>query len=375
MEKKLQKLIEAGQYSEEVVREWKESGGKVIGYLCSYVPEEVIYAAGMLPFRVLGTPREDDFQGRVHLTSTACSYCKNVLHTLLSGELDFLDGLVTTTSCMDMVNVMANWRHAERSQFAHLMYLPWTDKAIDCRIYARSVRKLIMSMEGYWGVRITGDSLGQAIALVNETRSRLTKLYELRKREAPPVWGSESIGITTAAMVMEKGRFNKELDGLWEYLTARRISAAKGIPRLLLTGSVIVDRAYVQIIEDAGGIVVMEDLCTGYRYFSNLVDADLDDPITALAVRYLGRPPCARMFAPERRIDMLIEWVREFEVEGVIYFPLMYCAAYQGSQIYVQELLKKAGIPMISVLHEHHLSSIGQLKTRIEAFLEMLDRR
>lgn len=200
------------------------------------------------------------------------------------------------------------------------------------------------------------------------------ELYEMRRRETPPLSGSEMLGLTTAATVMLKEEYNKELEGLRDYIGQRAAPLKKVRPRLLVASDRLDNPAYFELIEDLGSLVAMDDLDTGSRYCYQKVALD-SDPFYALAKRYISRPPCPRMFFWDRQVEQVIQWVEDFHIDGVLHFPQMYSYHRMCSVPYFNDRLTEAGVPVTTISREYHLTNVGQLRTRIGAFIEMLEAR
>jgi benzoyl-CoA reductase/2-hydroxyglutaryl-CoA dehydratase subunit BcrC/BadD/HgdB len=143
-------------------------------------------------------------------------------------------------------------------------------------------------------------------------------------------------------------------------------------PRLMVIGSELDSFEYIKVIEDAGGLVVTDDLCCGTRYFWDLVEED-SDPMEALAVRYLTKTPCARMHPAMARTARLIEMAKEFAVDGVIYQSIKFCDLHAGVYPVIKNEFAKVGIPVLQLEKEYVLAGTGQINTRVGAFLEMLE--
>ncbi len=224
MEDRLQRLIEGNSEANRTkwAKEWKKQGKKVIGVMSSDVPEEVISAAGMLPWRVTGTWQENVNRARVYRPEATCSYLTHVLESFLSGELDFLDGVVMADEDQDYFTLWNVLQYLKMKPLCLYLHAPFVDREIDLRYFAREIRRLISSLEDFGGVKITDASLRSSIDTYNQTRSLLSRMYELRKREIPPLSGAEVLGITTAAQVMPKEQFNQELEKLLPYLKKRK---------------------------------------------------------------------------------------------------------------------------------------------------------
>ncbi|MFC1962173.1 2-hydroxyacyl-CoA dehydratase subunit D [Chloroflexota bacterium] len=375
MEARLRSLIEMNSEANRAkpAMEWKRQGKKVIGVLTPYVPEEVISAAGMLPWRISGTWRSSVPKALVYRPPHTCQFSTHVLESLLSGELDFLDGVVANNYDDDRRRVWDVWVHLGKTPFAHIMHLPFVDTGQAREWFVGSINKLIKDLEDHYGVKISPESLRRAIDVQNKTRTLLRGIYELRKREIPPLSGSEFLGITTAASIMPREEFNREIEALSEYIEQRQTSLKKTRPRLLVASDALDNPAYLELIENAGCLVAMDDFDTGSRYIWKTVQVDHDDPVQALARDYLVRPACPRMFYwADRQMEQVIAWVREFDIGGVLNFVQIYGYPRWLAAPYLSERLMKAGIPNMTLLHEYHVSNQAQLKTRITAFLETL---
>ncbi|MBN1847099.1 MAG: 2-hydroxyacyl-CoA dehydratase, partial [Deltaproteobacteria bacterium] len=373
MEGRLRHLIESNSEANRTrwVMEWKDQGKKVIGVMSSYVPEEVISAAGMLPFRITGTWREDIPHARVYRSESSCSYCNHVLESLLKGELDFLDGIVIGDIDQDLLRLWDIMVAKELKPFCYAMHIPFVDSELNYQFLRDEIRRLMGALEALGGVQITDDALRSSIDTYNKMRDLLTRVYELRKREFPPITGAETLGLITAATVMPKDIFNKELEDLLPYLKEREAVIQQARPRLLITSEMLDNPAYLELVEESC-LVVMDDMDTGSRYINGQIDTTLQDPAYAIAKRYISRHGAPRMGDWDKQIKQIMDWVREYQVDGVLGFPHAWCYPQKYRMPYLIDRLKEAGIPNISLDREYHLANAGQLRTRIGAFVEML---
>ena len=377
MEQQLRGLLAATCEANRIKRalEWRKQGGKVMGLLCSYVPEELIYAAGMLPWHVMGTDQANTSRALTYRMANSALYCNRVLESFLAGELDFLDGVIATDREQDLVRLWDVLVHLKKTPFAHIIHVPIGESALGYRQMAKEIAGLKKSVEKFSGTKITEESLRQAITVFNKMRTLLAKLYEMRKKEVPPVSGAEAMAIVAAATIMPKDEFNRELEALLPYLEKRKTSVDHVRPRLLLSSDTLYNPSYVELVEQSGGLVAMDDLDPGSRYFWQTVDTSSADPVYALAKRYLSRPAHPRMVAWDRQVKQVIDWVKEYYIDGVLEMPEMYSLSRQFRVPFFQAKLTEAGIPNISIPRFHDMADAGQLRTRIEAFVEMLQAR
>jgi len=377
MKDRLTHLIEANseQNRTKWALEWKRQGKKVFGILCSYVPEEVLYAADILPWRVTGTWQLDVSKALSHRPTRSRQYCTHVLESLLSGEFDFLDGVIATDREQEVLRLWDVWAHLKKTPFAHAMHIPHQDSELGYQRLEKEISKLISAIEDFAKVQITEQSLQQAISVFNKMRGLLTKVYELRKREVPPLSGAETLGIITAATIMPKDEFNQELEALLPYLDKRNASLGKLNPRLLVSSDMLDNPAYLALVEELGCLVAMDDNDPGSRYFWKMVDTDSKETIRALAERYITRPGSPRMASWDKQVEQIINWVKEFNIDAVLELPEMYDIPCGFRTPFLTAKLTEAGIPNASFRRDYHIGTTGQLKTRIGAFLEMLEHK
>ncbi len=373
MEDKLDRLVRAGNKENRIkwASEWQQQGGKVVGVLDSLVPDEVIYAAGMLPWRIQGTWTADVSKAMVYRLPHGSSFLHHVMESLLEGELDFLDGMVCSDRDEDFLRFADYWEHIGRVPLIRIVEVPVIDSELTRRRFTGEIRAFTHAIEEFGGTEVPDQSLREAIGLYNKSYELLKAAYDLRKRAEPPLSGGEALTMTTAAMVMPRGEFNSALEELLPYLASRKARTDRSEPRVLLSGDLLDNPAYVDLVEQAGCLVAMDDLDTGSRYFWEVTDSAVKDPSFALASRYLqNRSP--RMFDWRGQGARVVEMVRDFDIDGVIDLPDMYDYTRGFRRPYMEHWLKEAGVPAMSFERSYHLDNTGQLKTKIEAFLEIL---
>ncbi len=375
MESRLNALINANQPEnrQKWALEWKGQGKKVIGLLCVYVPEEIISAAGVLPWRITGTWEESTPRASIYRPEMTCRYCSHVLESVLSGQLGFLDGVATTQVDDDFKRLWDVLNYINKPPFQHIMYLPHTVSKTTLDMWNKSVSGLVGAMEKFAGKKITDDDILEQIEIYNKMRGLLHRLYEMRKRETPPLTGAEFLGITTAARIMPKEVFNQELEALLPYIQTREPAVKNNKPRLLLCGEFLDNPDYVKVVEDTGAIVVMDELDTGSKYFCELVGDSPNTPLERLADRYMNRPGLSRMGDWRGQANQIISWAKEYDVQGIVELRQLYSLPLDYRSFYLSKTLQDVGVPYLSINREYHPSHIGMLSTRIEAFTEMIN--
>jgi benzoyl-CoA reductase/2-hydroxyglutaryl-CoA dehydratase subunit BcrC/BadD/HgdB len=215
----------------------------------------------------------------------------------------------------------------------------------------------------------------ESINLYNETRQLLKQLYEYRKRENPPITGTETMDVLNASFRMPKEIFNEWLRELLEEIDESG-NTHEYRARLMLVGSVLTNTEFIKAIEDQGGLVVADELCTSTRYWTDPVIVDDKRPLReAVARRYLDNFPCARMFPSDERFDRILEFARDYKVDGIISQVVRYCVPYCHDLPLLTRKLKEKGVPILALDVEYGTSGSGQIATRVQAFLEMLEAR
>lgn len=356
--------------SEEAVAQWKDRGGRAIGWTCIYAPEELLHAAGILPVRIMGTPDPQSIAD-AYLPSNMCPFVRSCLGQGLTKNYQQLDGILSSHTCDAMVKLFDTWRLFVGARFSFIIDQPHTDNRFAYDYLYEEMKRLVNEVEAFAGVRITSDALRSSIKLYNENRRLLKRLYELRKADNPPLVGSQVHGVVRAGMVLPKEQHNAILRELLDELPRSDAPKGKG-PRLMISGSCIDTPIFPKIVEEAGGQLVVDDLCFGSRYFWDEVAED-GDPLEALSHRYLEKIPCGCIPLPRySRYEFVRELIKDYRVEGVIFFGQKFCDPYAYDFPDHQPLLEKDGIPVIQLEVEHASVGAGQLKTRVQAFVEMI---
>ncbi len=354
----------------------KRDGKKVFGWLCTYTPEEILHAAGILPVRISGYPHETELDdGNAYLYVNNCSFSRSCLQMGLRGEYEFLDGVVGGSTCDGARRLFDLWRIYIGTPFHHVLTVPrkYTENAH--KLYLHEVIELAQHLETFLGIKIADDALYKSIELYNESRSLLKKLYDFRKRDKPPISGAETMEVLNASYHMPKEIFNEWLKELIQELAASG-NANSGRARIMLIGSVLDNPEFIRSIEEQGGLVVTDELCTSTRYWGDpVIISDGMSPVEAISRRYLNNFPCARMYPSDERFNRIIKMAKEFQVEGIISQIVRYCVPYCHDLPLLTERLNEIEIPILALDVEYGTSGSGQIQTRVQAFLEMLEAK
>ena len=356
----------------EYAQEWKaRTGGKVLGYFCTYVPEEVAHAAGILPVRIMGGHKPEDISGR-HIYGMYCPYCRDVLAQGLNGTYHYLDGITIAQSCLHIRQTFSSWAlHVPTISYSHYIYHPMKVQSAQAVPYlAGEIVKFKTSLEEWSSQPITEEALRKSIDVYNTYRRLMVKLYETRKADKPPITGAEAMEVVLASQMVDKAEFNTELQRVLGELPQRKIDRSTGI-RLMLIGSEDDDIEFLDMTEGLDATVVVDDHCTGSRYF--LVEVPPDkDLIMALADRYVNRIVCpSKDWEDRSRADHILKLAQDYRVQGAMVIQQKFCDPHECDNPPIIEMLENKGIPCCFL--EFDLTTpAGQLSTRVEAFLETL---
>ncbi|GAW92970.1 2-hydroxyacyl-CoA dehydratase subunit D [Calderihabitans maritimus] len=373
MIEKIRKTYDALPIKNESIKRWKDTGNKVFGYMCNHVPEEILFAAGIFPVKFLGSP-VDIVEANQYHSIYMCHYGRSILELGLQGEYANLDGVVGAYSCeggCNLIQVLMETVEFSYTEFLHFPHNAKTDLAF--RFLLREFSRFKESLEEYIGSQITDDALKDAIAVYNENRKLLRRVYDLRGQEKIPLLTGVEVGeIARWVMEVPKSEANAILREVIKE-AQRRVKKEFSGPRIHVTGTVLPDLELFELVEELGGMVVSDDLCTGSRYFWDQVATDLP-PLEALARYKLERIPCSSMcseFVAEDRVKHILDLVERYRVDAVIFTTHKWCDSQQMDRPFMIKELEKAGLPVLSAEIERTIGA-GQLKTRLQAFFEMI---
>jgi benzoyl-CoA reductase subunit C len=357
------------------ILEHKQQGKKVLGWLCTYVPEEIMHAADVLPIRITGYSHEiKPDEGNAYLYVNNCSFSRSCLQLGLRGGYDFLDGIAGGSTCDCARRLMDLWHHYIAAPFYHMITVPQKYSSKAHELYYVQIAQFTQHLSEFTNTDITDTALSHSIQIYNESRELLRKLYDLRKADNPPITGSEIIEIANAGFRMPKETFNEYLKSLLSNIDISRRAYSNSRARLMLTGSILGNHEFVESIEQLGGLVVTDDLCTSTRHWYDMIEVNQDEsPLRAIARRYLNNFPCARMIPHDERLKRIRDLAQDCRVDGVISQIVHNCTPYTHELSFVTKMLEAQEIPVLSLDVEYGTASSGQIQTRVQAFLEMLE--
>lgn len=346
-----------------------ESDSSLIGWICSYAPEELILAAGFVPYR-LG-PAGAGTGSDAYLPANICPYVQSLLEVSRT-PMKNLRGVVFVDSCDAMRRLGDIWSGYSEIRVLYRLDCPRRrDEAAENYLIAR-YRELLAVLEREAGRTVRTDDIRNAAETLNETRRLVGRIAALRRTPVSALSGAGFSEIARCAMQSDKMRFNLEAA---RFLAARdsRPRDLSSEPRVLLCGCVVHGTELHSLMEDCGIRVAVDDLCTGERHFNGLVDASLE-PLRGIARRYLQRSSCARMQGAAERVGRLVDLAGECRVDGIVFLTLKFCDLVQSDLPSLREAAQHRGIPFLHIERDSLNSAGGQLRTRIQAFAEILEQ-
>jgi benzoyl-CoA reductase/2-hydroxyglutaryl-CoA dehydratase subunit BcrC/BadD/HgdB len=362
------------------LREHAKNGGKVVATYCVFVPEELVWAAGGIPVGLCAGTQFSVPMAESVLPRNTCALIKSSFGFKLGRVCPYVQAshlIVGETTCDGKKKM---FEILNQCQPVYVMEVPNKKTERSRQLWQGEVVAFKEVIEKLTGNKISAEKLGQAIDLVNQRRMALQRLYNLRKASPVPISGQDALLATQVSFYDDAKRDTQMLNALCDELD-KRVTAGTGVapknaPRILISGSpmAIPNWKLHHILETAGAIVVCEESCTGTRFFSDLVEPsvnNLDAQMKAIADRYMNIH-CACFTPNDERLDDVVRLAKEYHVDGVVHYNLQFCHTYANEAIKMEQRLEKEGIPLLRIETDYSDEDAGQLKTRIEAFLEMI---
>jgi benzoyl-CoA reductase/2-hydroxyglutaryl-CoA dehydratase subunit BcrC/BadD/HgdB len=356
--------------------EARKNGKKFIGTFCIYVPDEIAMAADAIPVALCGGTQFSIPYGEKMFPRDICPLIKSTFGLALSKTCPYgpiKDLGVGETTCdakkktWDVVNF-------------HVMEVPQKKGDLDSALWHQAVIDFKTRVEQLTGKKVEADRLSEAIQIMNDKRLALQRLNEYRKYDPPPISGLDALVVMQAALNDDPVRFTGHLNDLNDELKDRikkNLSPfPKGTKRVMISGcpSVMGNWKLHSLIEKAGAAIVIDETCTGTRYYENLVEnsnGNLGKQLEALADRYM-KINCACFSPNNERMESIERLIDAYKVDGVVQYILQYCHGYNVEAIRVAGILKKKNTPNLKIETDYSEEDIGQLRTRIDAFLEQI---
>ncbi|MHC1725120.1 MAG: double-cubane-cluster-containing anaerobic reductase [Syntrophobacteraceae bacterium] len=361
------------------IQDAKAQGKKIIGTFCVFVPEEIVLAAGGVQVGLCAGAEIGKSEAEKVLPRNTCALIKSFVGFKLAKLCPYIEScdlVVGETTCdgkKKAYEIFADYAPV------YVMEIPQMKNACDLELWRSEVLRFKEKIEETTGNKITAGGLKDAIHLVNNRRRVLQRLNKLRAAVPTPISGRDALLINQIGFYDDPVRFTAKIGELCDELE-ERVKSAKGItpadtPRLMLSGCpmAVPNWKLPYVIESSGAVVVGEESCIGTRNTRDLVDESpetLDGMLDALVNRYM-QIDCACFTPNTERLDNIVAMARDLKVKGVIHYALSFCQPYAMEAYKVEKALASAGIPMLSIETDYSMEDVEQLKTRVEAFVEM----
>ena len=358
----------------------RREGAKIAGVFCTYAPLELVRAAGAVPVSLCGKKQEPISAAEKHLPANLCPLIKSSYGYAVTDTCPFFaasDFILGETTCDGKKKMFELLQEIKPLHLLHLPYLQDDDTAL--AFWMDQIQRMQAFLEQATGQRITQDQVRQQIRDANRVRGLLKEIAYLASDHPVPISGLDAMRVfESSSFVVNLPEFAGLLETLVQELTemkARGLSVrGPDAPRILLTGCPVGKGSdkVLKLIEDSGAVVVCLENCTGFKNFDLLVD-ETGDPFEALARRYL-RTPCSCMTPNQGRFDLISRLTRDFKVQGIVDQTWQCCHTYNVEAHGIKTLAEQTlNIPFLHIETDYSESDTEQLRTRIEAFLEVVE--
>jgi benzoyl-CoA reductase/2-hydroxyglutaryl-CoA dehydratase subunit BcrC/BadD/HgdB len=358
----------------------KKQGQVVIGNFCVFVPEELILSVGGISIGLCAGSQGPIPDAERVLPRNICPLVKSAYgyaFTKSNPYFQTVDFVCGETTCDAKKKT---WELMNKEIPTYVMEIPQMKRQKDRNLWFQEVKDFKTKIEQMSKKSITPDSLTKAINIMNNKRSALLRLNNLRHHKPSPISGRDVLLVEQIAFYDDPIRFTEKVNILCDELEQRIkdgvYSAPPSAPRIMISGSpmALPNWKIHNLIESAGGIVVNEESCIGTRYFNdniNETNGNLDKQLLALTNRYM-KINCACFTPNDERLNQIFEEYKASRANGLIHYSLQFCHTYNIEAIKIKEICDKEGIPFLAIETDYSTEDIGQLQTRIEAFLEQI---
>jgi len=366
----------------EEIPKLRSKGQKVFGYVCCKVPVEIVHALGMIPIRIGIVAEEKMAAGKEYIHQYTCPYIKCIVGEMLEqgdffhDNVDIISGYVTCIAVHRCLEVLKLYTGRPTFYIIHPLNPP-TER--EKRFYDGEIAHFVRQLEEVAGRKLDTNRLEESVDLFNKIRENLKELYRLQSLEGLPMRWSDVFRIIHAGFLLDANQYLAFLNDVIKEAEALKteIQNSNGAPRIMLLGSPVLpgDTLLIEVIENCGARIVADALCTGLRTFEDLI---IEEPtLDGIKQTYLNSNPCATAqdleIENDRRLNHILRLIKEYHVQGVVYYALRFCDHYAFKDDETKEFLaEKARVPMIAIHSEYGESEEGRLRTRIEGFLETL---
>jgi len=358
----------------------KKEGRPVVGTFCVYIPEEIVVAAGGICVGLCGGSPGSIPDAEKILPRNICPMVKSAFG-FKAGRIcpyfqavDFVYGETTCDA------KKKTWEILDRLVPTYVMEIPQRKRERDRTLWIEEVKEFKAKVEAVSGKTISPEQLAAAITVINGKRRALQRLTALRAANPAPISGKDALLIEQIAFYDEPVRFAAKVNALCDELETRVAKGEGAFPktalRVMVSGTpmALPNWKIHNLVEGAGAVIVNEESCIGTRYFKDLIPegmSGMDEQLTALTDRYM-RIDCSCFTPNDERVTQVLKEYKESAAQGIIHYSLQFCHTYNIEEIKIREACQREGIPYLSIESDYSPDDVGQLQTRIEAFLEQV---
>ncbi len=370
MSKSIETLIEA--YSNpHVIHKKNQRGDKpIIGYLTEHVPVEILHAAGTCPVRIQGGTNVD--LAALHMQSFSCSYARGAIHQAEHGDYDYLEGLVSAKTCDVGLSLFQIWTDFKPLKFNYLLSLPGNCDEDAQAYFQNELLRFRSHLEAYREKKFSNEIISESIALYNAIRENIEELWSRRNSGQLAMEGGQFIRALKGTQVMPPEVTLGLLNDLKQEMHEESKSSPDGV-RLLLLGNSYGDISLVDLIERCGGNIVFDDTAGMGRLFGAPV-AVSRTPIEDLAEHYLCRVTGSFRLTYEDRWNRILQMIKQWKIDACINVIQKFCDTWLFERPLMEASMKEMGIPLLNLDIDDSSVVLGQLETRVQAFIEIASK-
>ena len=359
------------------VKQLKDQGIPVVGSYCTYFPQEIAMAMGAATVSLCSTSDETIAEAEKDLPKNLCPLIKSSYGFAKTDKCPFFyfsDVVVGETTCdgkKKMYELMSEFKDT------FVMELPNSQSENSLKLWKKEIIRFKEYLEKKFDVEITEEQIREAVKVNNEARRSLKKLYEVMRHDPAPISGYDLFKVLYGSTFkFDRKQIPDEVNALVDKIEKEYAEGKmqEKKPRILITGCPIggATEKVIRAVEDNGGIVVTYENCSGAKSIDKLVDENNPNVYDAIARRYLNIG-CSVMTPNPNRFELLGRLIDEYQVDGVVEMTLQACHTYNVETLSVRKFVnEEKHIPYINVETDYSQADIGQLNTRITAFIEML---
>lgn len=371
-----------GARIEELI-EIKKAGNPVVGTFCIFVPEEIIVAAGGACVGLCGGAQFSIEYAEEDLPRNICPLVKSAYGFKKSNTCPYIqvsDFIYGETTCETKKKT---WEQLNKLHPTHVMHIPQMKRERDLNLWLLELKDFKSHLEKVTGKTITKENLIEGIKIINEKRNAMKRLEKIRMSDPIIISGKDSLLIEQISFYDDPVRFTQQLNSLCDELELRVNSGntvfEKDTPKILVAGTPMAPPNWKlhHIIETSGGAVVNEESCIGNRYYKDNIeysDSMTEEKLLTEMIKRYSKVDCACFTPNDERNDKIINLVKDTKAKGVIYYSLSFCHTYNIEYKKIADVCKQNNIPIMKIESDYSPEDEGQIKTRVEAFIEQIEQ-